>query len=130
MRRLAGYRVAARGRFGPAGYGITGVANPITATVLPSLVAVDWTQTPADALVAGSYASTAGTIVSAVPTYLVDGVSRPGSFDLLGGETLSVTVLVTDSAGSARVFSAGSITVTMPPPPAAFTVGQWSIAPA
>lgn len=92
---------------------VAGEPPIITASVNPTLDdPVRDDQTPADVFNAGSYESTAGTIASAVPTYLVNGSSEASSYDLQEGDTLRVTVLVTDSESNTRTFSTQTRTVT------------------
>ncbi len=89
------------------------VIAPISATLLPTLSALDESQTPADGYTAGAYASTAGSITGEVVTYLVNGQAEAASFDLQGGDVLSVSVLVTDSASNVEAFNAGPVTITI-----------------
>jgi hypothetical protein len=84
----------------------------ITATSAPSMVVVDDTETPADGYTAGSYASSEGTISSAVATYLVNGASEASSYDLSAGDTVRVRVLVTDSEGNTRTFNTAQVITT------------------
>ena len=63
----------------------------ITATSLPTLSALDDTQTPADGYTAGAYASTAGTITGEVVTYLVNGNAEAANFDLQDGDVLQIS---------------------------------------
>lgn len=83
----------------------------ITATVSPSMGVLTETDTPADGYVAGTYASSAGTISSAVPTYVVNGNDEAGSYDLQPGDVVSARVLVTDSVANQRTFSTNQSTV-------------------
>lgn len=94
------------------GFRFEGGGAIITATVPPTMGALSDTQTPADGYSAGTYASTQGTISSAVPTYYVDGSPQAGTYDLLGGESVYVSVLVTDSVGNTRTFISNSVTVS------------------
>ncbi|MEM9700237.1 MAG: hypothetical protein AAF943_15770 [Pseudomonadota bacterium] len=101
------------------------VPQIITATVTPVLSALSAADTPADGLPAsatsiGNYSSTEGSIVSAVASFTVDGQSQPGTYDLVGGEVVTATILVTDNQGNPRSFSAGTVTVPLPLP--TFTV--------
>lgn len=91
---------------------VTAAINPISAVTSPTLSALTDAQTPSAGFTDGTYTSTAGTIVSAVPTYKVDGVTQPGSFDLTAGEVVQVSVLVTDSVGNTKTFTTGQITVS------------------
>lgn len=94
---------------------VTGAAGSaiITATTRPTLVALDDSNVPSDAYTPGAYASSEGTISSAVETYLVDGVAQDGSsYDLTYGEAVVVSVLVTDSVGNTRTFRTSSVLVT------------------
>lgn len=91
----------------------------ITADTAPTMSALDDSQTPADGYTAGSYSSTAGTISSAVATYLVNGSSEASSYDLSAGDTVQVSVLVTDSVGNEATFTTGTVTVTYAAPTAA-----------
>lgn len=84
----------------------------ITATQDPVLAALTDAQTPADGYTAGTYASTAGTISSAVETYFVNGSPEASAFDLTAGDDVRVSVLVTDSVGNTRTFSTAIVTVT------------------
>lgn len=83
----------------------------ITATVSPTMGALTDADTPADGYTAGTYASTEGTISSAVPTYVVNGNDTVGTHDLQPGDTVSARVLVTDSAANTRTFSTNSSAV-------------------
>lgn len=83
----------------------------ITATVSPTMGALTDLQTPADGYVAGTYASTEGTISSAVPTYYVNGAVELGTYDLQGGEAVYARVLVTDSVGNTATFTTNISTV-------------------
>jgi hypothetical protein len=76
------------------------------------MAALDDTETPADGYTAGSYTSSAGTISSAVTTYLVNGASEAGGYDLSALDVVWATVLVTDSAGNTRTFSTPQVVTT------------------
>lgn len=89
----------------------SGVPPIITATVAPTLGALTDSDTPADGYTAGTYASTEGTISSAVPTYNVNGSPEAGTYDLQPGDVVSVQVLVTDSVGNTRTFSTNTSAV-------------------
>lgn len=108
---------------------VAGEPPIITATTSPSLDdPVLETDTPADVYNAGTYESTAGTISSAVATYLVNGSSEADSYDLQEGDTLRVSVLVTDSIGNTRTFSTATRTVEaegVVEIPATNLVGHW-----
>ncbi|WP_439150783.1 hypothetical protein, partial [Sulfitobacter sp.] len=98
-----------------------GIEQIITATTAPAMGALTHTDTPADGLPAsatqtGNYASTAGTIVSAVASYAVNGTSQTGAYDLDYEDIVTASVLVTDSEGNTRTFNAGSSTVPLPLP--------------
>lgn len=97
------------------GIGISsrGSSDPpvITAIIPPTMGALTESDTPADGLIAGTYASTEGAISSAVPTYYVNGNLEAGTFDLKPGDTVYASVLVTDSAGSTRTFTTNSSAV-------------------
>lgn len=92
--------------------GVVVAGNPISAVVMPSMNMLTAAQTPADGYVAGNYTSSAGSIVSAVPTYIVDGTPQAGSFDLQADDMVFVSVLVTDSVGNTRVFVTNVVTVS------------------
>ncbi|SNX71779.1 putative Ig domain-containing protein, partial [Cereibacter ovatus] len=99
------------------GLGLTtqrGRSDPpiITATSAPVLAPLEAGATIASAYTAGVYASSAGTISSAVATYLLNGSSVAASTVVAEGDTVAVSVLVTDSAGNTRTFSAGTQAVT------------------
>jgi hypothetical protein len=83
----------------------------ITATSSPTMGALTDTDTPADGYVAGSYASTEGTISSAVPTYYVNGAVESGTYDLQPGDSVYARVLVTDSVGNTATFTTNTSTV-------------------
>lgn len=83
----------------------------ITATVSPTMGALTDLQTPADGYVAGTYASTEGTISSAVPTYYVNGAVELGTYDLQAGDVVYARVLVTDSVGNTATFTTNTSTV-------------------
>lgn len=72
-----------------------------------------------------NYASTEGTIVSAVVAYTGDAVDASTALD--AGDTVGFTVTVTDSEANERVFNAGSTTVAALAP-AQFGTGDWSVA--
>lgn len=83
----------------------------ITATVSPTMGALTDADTPADGYVAGTYASTEGTISSAVPTYYVNGAVELGTYDLQAGDVVYARVLVTDSVGNTATFTTNTSTV-------------------
>ena len=89
-----------------------GGAADITATLPPALSPLTDTQTPAEGYAPGVYASSAGTIVSQAETYLVNGVAQPAGHDLAAGDSVQVSVLVTDSAGNSAVFVTGTVAVS------------------
>ncbi|MCE6967566.1 putative Ig domain-containing protein [Cereibacter sphaeroides] len=92
-------------------------ASPvITATTPPVLGVLEAGDTILGATTAGAYASTAGMISSAVATCMRNGSSVAASTVVAEGDAVSVSVLVTDSAGNTRVFMAGSQTVAYAAP--------------
>lgn len=90
---------------------IAALPQIITATAPPALGALTEGDAPEDAFTPGTYASTAGTIASAVVTYTVAGSPVSASDPLTGGQTVVASVLVTDSEGNTRSFFAGTVTV-------------------
>lgn len=88
-----------------------GISAIITVTSSPTMGALTDTDTPADGYVAGSYASSAGTISSAVPTYYVNGGAQSGTYDLQPGDVVFARVLVTDSVGNTATFATNTSTV-------------------
>lgn len=80
------------------------ISSPITQTVPPIFGPYTADDTPEDAFTAGTYASTAGSISSAVAQWTINGVSQPGSTPLELGDTIGLSVLVTDSAANQRTF--------------------------
>ena len=103
------------------GFGVSltrggGKAKPliITALVAPSLGPLAVGDTIQSAYTAGVFASAAGVIVSATPTYLLDGVPVAGSTAVAAGQVAQVVVLVTDSVGTTRVFATAARTAAPP----------------
>ncbi len=94
----------------------------ITATTAPVMLALDDTGTPADGYVAGSYVSSAGTIVSETVTYLVDGVAQPGTHALSAGQSVQASVLVTDSASNSATFTTATVIVSAASPSASLSL--------
>lgn len=56
--------------------------------------------------------------------YIIDGIERPGSFDLQGGERVYAEETVTDSEGNTRTFTSNTITVGYSALPAGYTAPQ------
>ena len=85
------------------------IAPPIiTQTAAPTFGPYTAGQTPAGVYTAGTYASSAGTISSAVPQWTINGVSQPGSTVLAEGNVVGLSILVTDSAANQRTFGYGT----------------------
>lgn len=109
----------------------SGAAPIITATVQPSLAALEDGDTIASALSAdigetSNYASSEGTISTVVVAITVDGSPALSTDTVNAGEVVSVTVTVTDSEANERVFNAGTRTVAAVVP-AAFGVEDWTL---
>lgn len=83
----------------------------ITATTAPSIGTLTDGDTVQSAYTAGSYASTAGTIASAVETVTINGTTGALADVVSFDDVVSVSVLVTDSAGNTQTFNAGAQTV-------------------
>lgn len=105
---------------------LTGIRSPfgrgrgkpviITATTAPSLGALTDGDTVQSGLAASAtettnYASTAGTISSAVETVTINGTTGALADVVSFDDVVSVSVLVTDSAGNTQTFNAGAQTV-------------------
>lgn len=113
----------------PGGLGVVG--QIITATLNPAMSALVDGQSVEDVTNwsaftdTANFASSAGTIVSAVAAFTGDAVDAVTALD--AGQTAGFTVTVTDSAANIRVFVAGPITVAAIVP-AQFGGAQWSVA--
>ena len=96
-------------------YGIRRVPKtlPITALTLPVLSPIVADAVLSSAYFPGTYATTSGTIVSQVPTYLVNGGEQSASYIALAGDVVTVSVLVTNSVGNTRTFSTFSQTAAI-----------------
>ena len=86
---------------------------PITALTLPVLSPIVADAVLSSAYFPGTYATTSGTIVSQVPTYLVNGGEQSASYIALAGDVVTVSVLVTNSVGNTRTFSTFSQTAAI-----------------
>lgn len=106
------------------------LGNVITAEVSPSLAALDNSQTPADGLSIGSYSSLVGDIVSATPTYYMNGLEKTSDVPLSISDTVLAAVLATDEKGNSRAFFTNSVTVSDAGLSAPTWTTQPSIAPA
>lgn len=84
----------------------------ISATTAPALSMLTDVQTAASGYSVGAYTSSAGTIVSIVETYLVNGTPQASEYGLTAGDSVQVSVLVTDSGASTKVFTTAPVTVT------------------
>lgn len=97
------------------GIGARGAGNSepaiITASTAPSLGPLTDGDTVQSAYTAGSYASTAGTIASAVETVTINGTTGALADVVSFDDVVAVSVLVTDSVGNTRTFGAGTQTV-------------------
>jgi hypothetical protein len=103
----------------------------ITATVAPALGVLSDGDAIEDAFSAniastGNYASTAGTISSAVVAVTVNAVSASQTDLIEAGDVVAVTVTVTDSEANERVWSLSTTAVAIAP--AQFTSNMWSVA--
>jgi hypothetical protein len=98
------------------------VPRIITATISPALQPLTNAQTPADGWLASAnqtanYASTAGTIATAVREVSINGGAFTTTLNqnLLPGDVVAGRVIVTDSAANTRTFNAGAILVSAVP---------------
>jgi uncharacterized glyoxalase superfamily protein PhnB len=103
----------------------------ITAIIRPALAPIVSGDTVEDALSAdvdqtSNYASTAGTIATVQVDILVNG-ETPAALDipLDAGDTIALSVTVTDSEANVRVFSAARVVGAVVPD--AFDVADWGI---
>lgn len=82
-------------------------SSSITATSAPTFAPLSPGVTISSVWTAGTYASTAGTISAVVETFVRNSEAVTASTVAAEGDVISVTVLVTDSAGNQRTFSCG-----------------------
>jgi hypothetical protein len=108
------------------------VKQIITAIIRPALAPIVSGDTVEDALSAdvdqtSNYASTAGTIATVQVDILVNG-ETPAALDipLDAGDTIALSVTVTDSEANVRVFTASRVVGAVVP--AAFDVADWGLA--
>ena len=105
----------------------------ITAVVFPSISALDDGDTIGPALSANydqtsNYASSEGTIASAVATLTVNGSAATTSTEVAFEDVVLLEVLVTDSEGNTRTFRAGRVVPAESLPlPGAFGPDDWAI---